>query len=172
MRGMLCVRAWTVLLMRLAQRVELHHRILHCAPSCNVAAQVPSTHMLPLVAAALHLLTPSRKPLPDTRTSPCFTSPTSALSLACSPPPGYCHISNVSDERVPKLEAAFKVGSSSVRCRVIGFRLVDGMATLSAKKAVVEQQVRTPARSEGRAGEAMLHLPPSLPSFVSHELKL
>jgi len=54
---------------------------------------------------------------------------------------GYCHISNLSDERLPKLDAAYKVGTSVVRCRVIGFQLVDGLASMSARKAVVEQQV-------------------------------
>lgn len=57
--------------------------------------------------------------------------------------PAYCHVSNVSDERVDKLEKQFKPGpgGSTLRVRVIGFRLVDGLATVSAKKAVVEQQV-------------------------------
>ncbi|KAF5829876.1 hypothetical protein DUNSADRAFT_15392 [Dunaliella salina] len=53
---------------------------------------------------------------------------------------GYCHISNLSDERLPKLDAVYKVGSA-VRCRVIGFNLMDGLAHMSARKAVVEQQV-------------------------------
>jgi len=53
---------------------------------------------------------------------------------------GYCHISNLSDERLPKLDAVYKVGNA-VRCRVIGFNLMDGLAHMSARKAVVEQQV-------------------------------
>eukprot|EP00983_Pelagomonas_calceolata_P110771 1159711-Pelagomonas_calceolata.AAC.13 len=55
-------------------------------------------------------------------------------------PTGYCHISNLSDERLPKLDAVYKVGNA-VRCRVIGFNLMDGLAHMSARKAVVEQQV-------------------------------
>eukprot|EP00798_Chlamydomonas_sp_ICE-L_P000495 gene495-1901_t len=54
---------------------------------------------------------------------------------------GYVHVSNVSDERTEKpLDKMFKV-DEKVTTRVIGFRLVDGLATVSMKKSVVEQQV-------------------------------
>ena len=58
-----------------------------------------------------------------------------------SPPQGFVHISNVSDGRDDApLDKRYKAGQA-VRARVIGFRLVDGLATLSMKKSVLDQQV-------------------------------
>ena len=57
------------------------------------------------------------------------------------PPSGFVHISNVSDGRDDApLDKRYKAGQA-VRARVIGFRLVDGLATLSMKKSVLDQQV-------------------------------
>lgn len=54
--------------------------------------------------------------------------------------PGYVHISNVSDEEVEKLEGSYKMGQS-VQARVIGFRLMDGCATLSMKPSLLAQNI-------------------------------
>ncbi len=62
--------------------------------------------------------------------------------------PGYCHIANVADEHVDRLGGRFKAGEgaqgqgSKLKCRVIGFRLMDGLAAVSATTAALEQQVR------------------------------
>ena len=59
-----------------------------------------------------------------------------------SPPKGAClgyvHISDATDDHIERLEKKFKVGAT-VRARVIGRRVVDGVATASCKKTVVEQ---------------------------------
>ncbi|KAG1654779.1 hypothetical protein FOA52_007439 [Chlamydomonas sp. UWO 241] len=59
-------------------------------------------------------------------------------SSSCS---GFVHISNVTDGREDApLEKSFKAGQS-LKARVIGFRLVDGLATLSMKQSVVDHEV-------------------------------
>ncbi|MEW5309980.1 MAG: hypothetical protein WDW38_001818 [Sanguina aurantia] len=60
--------------------------------------------------------------------------------LGLSPCGGYVHVSNVADERTDKPEASFKAGQR-VAAKVIGFRLVDGLAALSMKQSVVSQKV-------------------------------
>ncbi|KAK9823324.1 hypothetical protein WJX72_001906 [[Myrmecia] bisecta] len=57
-----------------------------------------------------------------------------------APSPGFVHISNVSDAKVEKLDKAFKVGQT-VGGRVIGQRPMDGLAVVSLKASVVEQQL-------------------------------
>lgn len=55
--------------------------------------------------------------------------------------PAYCHVSNVSDSALDKpLDKAVHV-NSKMRVRVIGFRLVDGLATVTAKQSMVDRQV-------------------------------
>ncbi|KAL6748175.1 hypothetical protein V8C86DRAFT_1190558 [Haematococcus lacustris] len=54
--------------------------------------------------------------------------------------PAYCHVSNLSDSHVTRAEQVAKPGGS-LRVRVIGFRLLDGLATVTAKQSVVDQQV-------------------------------
>ena len=53
-----------------------------------------------------------------------------------SPPKGAClgyvHISDATDDHIERLEKKFKVGAT-VRSRVIGRRVVDGVATASCK---------------------------------------
>ncbi len=56
---------------------------------------------------------------------------------------------------LPFPDPCFQVGQT-VRARVIGFRLVDGLATLSMKKAVLEQEIVSYA-----------HLHPGMPLSVS-----
>mgnify|MGYP006284872051 FL=1 len=46
----------------------------------------------------------------------------------------------MSVERLPKLDSVYKEGST-LRCRVIGFNLLDGLASVGARKDLVEQQV-------------------------------
>lgn len=53
---------------------------------------------------------------------------------------GYVHISNASESHIEKIGKHFRVGQQ-VRARVIGQRLMDGMASLSLKKSVIEQQL-------------------------------
>ncbi len=55
--------------------------------------------------------------------------------------PAFCHASNVADERPERLSAVYKAGSSKLKCRVIGFRLLDGLATVSATTTALKQQV-------------------------------
>lgn len=66
------------------------------------------------------------------------------LQLPLQPTPGaaFAHVSNISDgDRVDKLEKRFKVGES-VRARVVGFRLLDGLSVVSLKESVIKRQVR------------------------------
>lgn len=51
---------------------------------------------------------------------------------------GYAHISDISDERIAKLEKVLKVGQREA-ARVIGARPMDGLAVLSLKPSAVEQ---------------------------------
>lgn len=51
---------------------------------------------------------------------------------------GYAHISNVSDEKIDKVEKAFKNGAR-VDARVIGYRPMDGLASMTLKKSALEQ---------------------------------
>lgn len=76
---------------------------------------------------------------PDTPSSPSGPCPLRAA--------GYCHISNLSEERIAKLDAVYKAGSSTLRCRVIGYNLVDGLVHVSARKAVVDAQVSVSTRT-------------------------
>ena len=57
--------------------------------------------------------------------------------------PGVCglaHVSNLSDERLDKIEKHFKVGSV-VRCRVIGQRPLEGLSSLSLKPSVLAREI-------------------------------
>jgi hypothetical protein len=69
------------------------------------------------------------------------------LQLPMEPLPAaaFAHVSNLSDGRLERPEKAFKPGQA-VRARVIGFRLVDGLALASLKPSVLEQQVGARAR--------------------------
>ena len=69
----------------------------------------------------------------------CY-APAHALTAHTPPPAGYCHLANLSEERLPKLDSVYKEGST-LRCRVIGFNLLDGLASVGARKDLVEQQV-------------------------------
>ena len=51
---------------------------------------------------------------------------------------GYAHVSQLSDERVEKVEKKFKIGRS-VSVRVIGHRLLDGVVSVSLKSSVMAQ---------------------------------
>ena len=51
---------------------------------------------------------------------------------------GYAHVSQLSDERVEKVEKKFKVGKT-VNVRVIGHRQLDGLVSLSLKMSVMAQ---------------------------------
>eukprot|EP00887_Chlorella_sp_A99_P001742 scaffold19.g1742.t1 len=72
------------------------------------------------------------------------------LGLLCTLPPpaeggpplapGFAHISNLADERVEEVERRFRP-TQRVRCRVIGFRPMDGLAALSLKPSVVDQHI-------------------------------
>ncbi|GAX80532.1 hypothetical protein CEUSTIGMA_g7970.t1 [Chlamydomonas eustigma] len=54
---------------------------------------------------------------------------------------GFVHISNLNDGREDTpMEKLYKVGQT-ISARVIGFRLVDGLATLSMKKSVLDQEI-------------------------------
>lgn len=66
------------------------------------------------------------------------------LELPTSPKPsaGFAHISNVSDDRVEKLEKKFRPGQK-VRARVVGHWGLEGLATVSLKPSVVEQKLLT-----------------------------
>jgi len=57
------------------------------------------------------------------------------------PAPAFAHVSNLADARVARPEKVFKLGQA-VAARVIGFRLVDGLALVSLKPSVISQQVR------------------------------
>ena len=64
------------------------------------------------------------------------------VKISCS---GFVHVSNIVDRSKeeankppPALEKMYKVGQT-LQARVIGFRLVDGLATLSLKKSVIDQ---------------------------------
>lgn len=78
--------------------------------------------------------------------------------------PAFAHVSNLADGRVERVDKAFKVGQA-VRARVIGFRLVDGLALVSLKPSVLKQQVRFSLLCWGECcvvGACLLS--PSLPS--------
>jgi hypothetical protein len=64
------------------------------------------------------------------------------LELPMDPTPAaaFAHVSNLADGRVDKPEKAFKAGQK-VKARVMGFRLVDGLALVSLKPSVIAQQV-------------------------------
>jgi rRNA biogenesis protein RRP5 len=66
------------------------------------------------------------------------------LELPTSPKPsaGFAHISNVSDDRVEKLEKKFRP-SQKVRARVVGHWGLEGLTTVSLKPSVVEQKLLT-----------------------------
>lgn len=51
---------------------------------------------------------------------------------------GYAHISDISDEKVDKLGKVLHVGQDE-SARVIGSRLMDGLAVVSLKPSAVEQ---------------------------------
>lgn len=51
---------------------------------------------------------------------------------------GYAHISDVADEKVNNLEKVLQVGQTE-DARVIGSRLMDGLAVVSLKPSAVEQ---------------------------------
>lgn len=53
---------------------------------------------------------------------------------------GFVHVSNISDEHVKEVEAALKLGQV-VKGRVIGYRLLDGLALVALKPSVVEHNV-------------------------------
>ena len=61
---------------------------------------------------------------------------------------GYAHISAVADERVDKLDKAMRPGQREA-ARVIGARLMDGLAVLSLKPSAVEQYLEV-SRQSGR----------------------
>lgn len=63
------------------------------------------------------------------------------LPASPAPAPAFAHVSNLGDVRIEKVDKAFKVGQE-VKARVIGFRLVDGLALVSLKPSVLSQQVR------------------------------
>lgn len=66
-------------------------------------------------------------------------TPAYAACLRCPPSPtAVTQISQLSDSRVEKLEKAFKRGQK-VRARVIGHRLMDGLASLTLKPSVLDQ---------------------------------
>lgn len=50
----------------------------------------------------------------------------------------FCHISDVSDGRVEKLDKVLKVGQCE-KVRVIGSRLMDNLAVVSLKPSAIEQ---------------------------------
>jgi len=52
----------------------------------------------------------------------------------------YMHISDASDDHVDKLEKLFKPGQK-IQGRIIGSRLLDGLASISLKRSVVEQEI-------------------------------
>jgi hypothetical protein len=54
---------------------------------------------------------------------------------------GTVHISNVSDNKVDKLEKHYKAGRSKVECRVTGFSWLDGLVTLTMKPSALATQV-------------------------------
>ena len=71
---------------------------------------------------------------------------------------GYAHISAVADERVDKLDKAMRPGQREA-ARVIGLRLMDGLAVLSLKPSAVEQYLEV-SRQSGRF-EYAVSSPPS-----------
>ncbi len=65
--------------------------------------------------------------------------------------PAFCHVSNAADTPPTKLAAVAKAGATSMKVRVMGFRLVDGLASVSCRTQDLEQQVRQGGREgEGR----------------------
>ena len=70
---------------------------------------------------------------------------------------GYAHISTVADERVDKLDKAIRPGQREA-ARVIGSRLMDGLAVLSLKPSAVEQYLEVSCQS--RRFENKLYSPP------------
>lgn len=50
---------------------------------------------------------------------------------------GYAHISNLSEDKIDDIRSRFKPGQI-VKCRVIGLRQMDGLASISLKPSVVE----------------------------------
>jgi rRNA biogenesis protein RRP5 len=71
------------------------------------------------------------------------------------PAPAFAHVSNLGDARVERPEKLFRPGQK-VAARVIGFRLVDGLALTSLKESVLKQQVGARGKCDvgegGRAG--------------------
>ncbi|KAL3684900.1 hypothetical protein R1sor_002922 [Riccia sorocarpa] len=57
-----------------------------------------------------------------------------------SPSAAYVHISNVSDGHIDKLEKKFTEGRR-VKARVIGYRIMDGLAIASLKTSVLQQMI-------------------------------
>jgi len=53
---------------------------------------------------------------------------------------GYAHISNLSDTKVEDIGSRFKCGQL-LKCRVIGLRPIDGLASVSLKPSVVESSI-------------------------------
>lgn len=51
---------------------------------------------------------------------------------------GYAHISDIADEKVDKLAKVLQVGQEEF-ARVIGSRLMDGLAVISLKPSAIEQ---------------------------------
>ena len=51
---------------------------------------------------------------------------------------GYAHISDIADEKVDRLSKVLQVGQEE-SARVIGSRLMDGLAVLSLKPSAIEQ---------------------------------
>ncbi|KAK3250540.1 hypothetical protein CYMTET_40083 [Cymbomonas tetramitiformis] len=56
--------------------------------------------------------------------------------------PLYAHISELKEERVEKVEKAFKTGQQ-VTARVIGFRMMDSLPMVSLKPSKIEQEIFT-----------------------------
>ena len=54
--------------------------------------------------------------------------------------PAYAHISNLSDTKVDDIGSRFKFGQL-LKCRVIGLRPIDGLASVSLKASVVESSI-------------------------------
>eukprot|EP00890_Picochlorum_soloecismus_P005949 jgi/Picsp_1/6355/NSC_03704-R1_protein rrp5 homolog len=54
--------------------------------------------------------------------------------------PGYAHISNLADTKVEDIGSKFKCGQL-LKCRVIGLRPIDGLASVSLKPSVVESSI-------------------------------
>ncbi|KAL4451480.1 hypothetical protein ABPG75_007142 [Micractinium tetrahymenae] len=54
--------------------------------------------------------------------------------------PGYTHISNLADDKVEEVGKRYRLGQR-LRARVLGFRPMDGLAALSLKPSVVDQNI-------------------------------